>query len=73
MSNPMEPRIEARSVVERKLEAPGMRFLLRTTGTGLFLSLMVSHDAGGPGFTMTGGQLRALYRLLNAGVHEVVS
>lgn len=66
------PPIEARTVVERTVEAPGVRLQLRTTGQGLFLSLKVNKDGQSP-FVMTGGQLRALYRLLNAGSQESTS
>jgi len=64
------PPIEARTVVERTVEAPGVTLQLRTTGHGLFLALRVKYDHGGPPVHLTGGQLRALYRLLNAGAQE---
>jgi len=61
--------IETQTVTERHIDAPGMRFMLRTTESGLFLKL-VAKPSSGPGFSLVGSQLRALYRLLEAGRQE---
>lgn len=61
--------IEKQTVIERHIDAPGMRFMLRTTGSGLFLKLE-GRPSSGSGFSLVGSQVRALYRLLNAGFSE---
>jgi len=61
--------IETQTVTERHIDAPGVRFMLRTTGSGLYLQLEAKYSTG-PGFKLVGSQLRALYRLLEAGRQE---
>ena len=61
-----DPIIETQTVTERHIDAPGIRFMLRTTGSGLFLKLVATPKAG-PGWSLVGSQTRALHRLLNAG------
>ncbi len=65
-----DPQIHTREITEREVHAPGLTYLVRTTGTGSFLRLLVTRDSGGPVISLAGSQLRVLYRLLNAGAAE---